>query len=57
MFPWSRAPTMHQPKHTLHPGLPLLPSRFAVPSMPADGQGVSTFVARKHQSYSQALGR
>lgn len=57
MFPWSRAPTMHQPKHTLHPGLPLLPSRFAVPSMPADGQGLSTFVARKHQSYSQALGR
>ena len=54
MFPCSRAAAMHQPKHTLHPGLLLLPSRLASSSVPADGQGLSRFLARKHWSYSRS---
>lgn len=54
MFPCLRAPAVYQPKHTLHPGLPLVPSCPAAPSMPSDGQGSSRFLARKHQSYSHS---
>jgi len=54
MFPRSRAPAVHQPTHALHRSPPPLPSCPAVPSVPADGQGLPRFVARKPQSCSRS---